>query len=464
MDYTVKQLYRQTPKANLSGVKVSGWVRTVRESKSFAFIELNDGSFFKNLQIVLEEERLSGYKEILRRVGVGASIEAEGELILTPEMKQPFELKATSLTVVGESPSDYPLQKKRHTLEYLRTIGHLRPRANLFQCGFRVRSAAAQAIHRFMHERGFVYVNTPIFTGSDCEGAGEMFQVTTLDLNNLPKDGQGQVDYKEDFFGKPVSLTVSGQLNAETFALAFRDVYTFGPTFRAENSYTARHAAEFWMVEPEIAFATLKEDMQLQEDLIKYIIDAVLTELPEEMEFLNNFVDKGLIERLTAVRDAEFARVSYTEAIKILEASGAEFEYPPYWGCDLQTEHERYLTEKHFGRPVFVTDYPKEIKAFYMRLNDDNKTVAAADLLVPAIGELCGGSQREERYEVLAQRIREMGMKEEDYWWYLDLRKYGSVPHAGFGMGFERMVMYLTGISNIRDVLPFPRTAKNAEF
>jgi asparaginyl-tRNA synthetase len=464
MDYTVKQLYRQTPSANLAGVKVSGWVRTVRESKSFAFIELNDGSFFKNLQIVLEEERLNGYKDILRRVGVGASIEVEGELILTPEMKQPFELKATAMTVVGESPSDYPLQKKRHTLEYLRTISHLRPRANLFQCGFRVRSVAAQAIHRFMHDRGFVYVNTPLITGSDCEGAGEMFQVTTLDLNKLPRDEQGQVDYKEDFFGKPVSLTVSGQLNAETFALAFRDIYTFGPTFRAENSNTARHAAEFWMVEPEIAFATLKEDMQLQEDLVKYIIDAVLAELPEEMEFLNSFVDKGLIERLKGVRDADFVRVSYTDAIKILEESGAEFEYAPYWGCDLQTEHERYLTEKHFGRPVFVTDYPKDIKAFYMRLNDDGKTVAAADLLVPGIGELCGGSQREERLDVLAQRIRDMGMKEEDYWWYLDLRKYGSVPHAGFGMGFERMIMYLTGIANIRDVLPFPRTVNNAEF
>jgi asparaginyl-tRNA synthetase len=463
-DTTVRSLYRTPPKQDLPGVKVSGWVRTMRESKSFAFVELSDGTFFKPLQLVLEEERLPEYKDLTRTIGVGASVEAEGTLVLTPDAKQPFELKVTAMRVIGESPSDYPLQKKRHTLEYLRTIAHLRPRANLFQCAFRVRSIAAQAVHRFMHERGFVYVHTPILTGSDCEGAGEMFQVTTLPIGNPPRTEAGEVDFDKDFFGKPVSLTVSGQLNAETFALAFRDVYTFGPTFRAEQSYTARHAAEFWMIEPEMAFATLIEDMQFQEDLVKYVIDAVLTECPEEMEFLNGFVDQGLIGRLQAVRDADFARVSYTEAVEILKSCGATFEYPVFWGCDLQTEHERYLTEKHFGRPVFVTDYPKEIKAFYMRLNDDGKTVAAADLLVPGIGELCGGSQREERGDVLTRRIEETGMDPKDYWWYLELRKYGTVPHSGFGMGFERLIMYLTGVGNIRDVLPFPRTTRNAEF
>lgn len=463
-DTTVRSLYRTPPKQDLSDVRVSGWVRTMRESKSFAFVELSDGTFFKPLQLVLEEDKLPDYRDLTRAIGVGASVSAEGTLVLTPGAKQPFELKVSSMRVIGASPSDYPLQKKRHTLEYLRTIAHLRPRANLFQCAFRVRSVAAQAVHRFMHERGFVYVHTPILTGSDCEGAGEMFQVTTLDVSNPPRTESGEVDYDKDFFGKPVSLTVSGQLNGETFALAFRDIYTFGPTFRAEQSYTARHAAEFWMIEPEMAFATLKEDMQFQEDLVKYLIDAVLAECPEEMEFLNGFVDAGLIERLTAVRDADFARVSYTEAVEILKNSGAAFEYPVFWGCDLQTEHERYLTEKHFGRPVFVTDYPKEIKAFYMRLNDDGKTVAAADLLVPGIGELCGGSQREERGDMLAKRIEEMGMDPKDYWWYLDLRKYGTAPHSGFGMGFERLIMYLTGIQNIRDVLPFPRTTRNAEF
>ena len=463
-DTTVRSLYRTPPKQDLQGVTVSGWVRTMRESKSFAFVELSDGTFFKSLQLVLEEDKVPDYKDLPRQIGVGASVSAEGTLVLTPGAKQPFELKVTSLRVIGESPSDYPLQKKRHTLEYLRTIAHLRPRANLFQCAFRVRSIAAQAVHRFMHERGFVYVHTPILTGSDCEGAGEMFQVTTLDIANPPRTESGEVDFDKDFFGKPVSLTVSGQLNAETFALAFRDVYTFGPTFRAEQSYTARHAAEFWMIEPEMAFATLIEDMQLQEDLVKYVIDAVLIECAVEMEFLNGFVDQGLIDRLRAVRDADFARVSYTDAVEILKNSGATFEYPVFWGCDLQTEHERYLTEKHFGRPVFVTDYPKEIKAFYMRLNDDGKTVAAADLLVPGIGELCGGSQREERGDVLTKRIEEMGMHPKDYWWYLELRKYGSVPHSGFGMGFERLIMYLTGVGNIRDVLPFPRTTRNAEF
>jgi len=460
----VRELFANIPTDVIPGVTVKGWVRTSRESKNFAFIVMNDGSCFNNLQIVVEESAINNYAEVMKQITVGASIEVTGRLEPTPGMQQPFAMKAESLTVLGVSPVDYPLQKKRHTLEYLRTIQHLRPRANLFQCAFRIRSIAAQAIHRFFHDRGFVYVHTPLITGSDCEGAGEMFQVTTLDMENLPKTEDGKVNYNEDFFGKPVSLTVSGQLNAEIFALAFRDVYTFGPTFRAENSYTARHAAEFWMIEPEIAFAELEDDLRLEEDMIKYIINAVLEEAPEEMKFLNNFVDKGLIERLEGVRNAEFARVSYTDAVKILEESGAAFEYKPYWGCDLQTEHERYLTEKHFGRPVFVTDYPKEIKAFYMRMNDDGKTVAAADLLVPGIGELCGGSQREERLDVLEKRITELGMKCEDYWWYLELRKYGSVKHSGFGMGFERMIMYLTGIANIRDVLPFPRTTGNADF
>ena len=460
----VRELFANIPADVIPGVTVKGWVRTSRESKNFAFIVMNDGSCFNNLQIVVEESAINNYAEVMKQITVGASIEVTGRIEPTPGMQQPFEMKAESLTVLGVSPVDYPLQKKRHTLEYLRTIQHLRPRANLFQCAFRIRSIAAQAIHRFFHDRGFVYVHTPLITGSDCEGAGEMFQVTTLDMDALPKTEDGKVNYNEDFFGKPVSLTVSGQLNAEIFALAFRDVYTFGPTFRAENSYTARHAAEFWMIEPEIAFAELEDDLRLEEDMIKYIISAVLEEAPEEMKFLNSFVDKGLIERLEGVRNAEFARVSYTDAIKILEESGAAFEYKPYWGCDLQTEHERYLTEKHFGRPVFVTDYPKEIKAFYMRMNDDGKTVAAADLLVPGIGELCGGSQREERLDVLEKRITELGMKCEDYWWYLELRKYGSVKHSGFGMGFERMIMYLTGIANIRDVLPFPRTTGNADF
>ncbi|MBR3927961.1 MAG: asparagine--tRNA ligase [Clostridia bacterium] len=460
----VRELFANIPTDVIPGVTVKGWVRTSRESKSFAFIVMNDGSCFNNLQIVVEESAVNNYAEVMKQITVGASIEVTGRIEPTPGMQQPFEMKAESVTVLGVSPVDYPLQKKRHTLEYLRTIQHLRPRANLFQCAFRIRSIAAQAIHRFFHDRGFVYVHTPLITGSDCEGAGEMFQVTTLDMENLPKTEDGKVNFNEDFFGKPVSLTVSGQLNAEIFALAFRDVYTFGPTFRAENSYTARHAAEFWMIEPEIAFAEQEDDLRLEEDMIKYIISAVLEEAPEEMKFLNSFVDKGLIERLEGVRNAEFARVSYTDAVKILEESGAAFEYKPYWGCDLQTEHERYLTEKHFGRPVFVTDYPKEIKAFYMRMNDDGKTVAAADLLVPGIGELCGGSQREERLDVLEARILELGMKPEDYWWYLELRKYGSVKHSGFGMGFERMIMYLTGIANIRDVLPFPRTTGNADF
>ena len=462
--YLIKQLFTEQPAADIAGMKVNGWVRTIRESRAFAFVELNDGTYFKNLQIILEADKLPGYAEIVKRITTGAAIEAEGTLVITPDNKQPFELKAERVTVLGESPSDYPLQKKRHTLEYLRTIQHLRPRANLFQCAFRVRSVAAQAIHRFFHDKGYVYVHTPLITGSDAEGAGEMFRVTTLDPDALPLDDQGKTDFSRDFFGKPVSLTVSGQLNAEIFAMAFRNVYTFGPTFRAEASYTPRHAAEFWMIEPEIAFADLSIDMDLQEEMVKYIISAVLDECPEEMAFLNQFVDKGLIDRLKFVRDSEFVRCSYTDAIDILKSSGEKFEYPVAWGEDLQTEHERYLTEKHFGKPVFVTDWPKEIKAFYMRMNEDGKTVAAADLLVPAVGELCGGSQREERYDVLKARIEELGMKAEDYWWYLELRKYGTAVHAGFGMGFERMIMYLTGIANIRDVLPFPRTTGNADF
>ncbi|MBQ9039881.1 MAG: asparagine--tRNA ligase [Clostridia bacterium] len=465
MAYTlIKDLYTHQPAADIEHLKVSGWVRTIRESKAFAFVELNDGTYFKNLQIILEADKLPEYASLVRAITTGAAIEAEGRLVLTPDMKQPFELKAASVTLVGESPSDYPLQKKRHTLEYLRTIQHLRPRANLFQCAFRVRSVAAQAIHRFFHDKGYLYVHTPLITGSDCEGAGEMFRVSTLDPDALPLTEDGKTDFSKDFFGKPVSLTVSGQLNAEIFAMAFRNVYTFGPTFRAEESYTPRHAAEFWMIEPEIAFADLAVDMDLQEEMVKYIIAAVLEECPEEMAFLNQFVDKGLIDRLKFVRDSEFVRCSYTDAIDILKHSGEKFEYPVAWGEDLQTEHERYLTEKHFGKPVFVTDWPKEIKAFYMRMNDDGKTVAAADLLVPAVGELCGGSQREERYDVLKARIEELGMNPEDYWWYLELRKYGTAKHAGFGMGFERMIMYLTGIANIRDVLPFPRTTGNADF
>ncbi len=460
----VKDLFTTVPHADVKDVTVEGWVRTSRESKAFAFVELNDGSYFRNLQVVLEEDKLENYREIVKGISVGAAVAFTGTIVLTPEMKQPFELKAESVTLVGESPSDYPLQKKRHTLEYLRTIQHLRPRANLFQCAFRVRSVTAQAIHRFFHDKGYLYVHTPLITGADCEGAGEMFRITTLDAGDPPRTEEGQVDFAKDFFGKPVYMTVSGQLNAEIFAMSFRNVYTFGPTFRAEVSYTTRHAAEFWMIEPEIAFADLEDDLRLEEEMIKYIITAVLAECPEEMAFLNSFVDQGLVDRLSSVVNAQFARVSYTEAIEILKSSGQTFEFPVYWGCDLQTEHERYLTEKHFGRPVFVTDYPKEIKAFYMRMNDDGKTVAAADLLVPGIGELCGGSQREERYDVLKARIEELGMNPEDYWWYLELRKYGTAPHAGFGMGFERMVMYLTGISNIRDVLPFPRTTQNAEF
>ena len=460
---TVKQLFDKPPVEEISGVRVSGWVRTVRDSKAFAFIALNDGTCFKPLQIVVEEANVSNYKEIAR-LNVGSAVEAEGTLVPTPGAQQPFELKASRVTVVGASTPDYPLQKKQHSVEFLRSIAHLRPRTNLFSAVFRIRSLAAQAIHEFFHDKGFVYVHTPLITTSDCEGAGEMFRVTTLDPENPPRREDGSVDFSQDFFGKPTSLTVSGQLNVETYCMAFRNVYTFGPTFRAERSYTARHAAEFWMVEPEIAFADLKMDMELAEEMVKFIIRRVMEEAPFEMEFLNKFVDKGLVERLTHIVNSDFARVSYTDAIEILKASGEKFEYPVEWGIDLQTEHERYLTEKHFKRPTFVYDYPKEIKAFYMKLNPDGKTVAAADMLVPGIGELIGGSQREDSLETLKARMAECGLKEADYWWYLQLREYGSCPHSGFGLGFERMVMYLTGVANIRDVLPFPRTTGAAEF
>ncbi len=458
----VKSLYRESEKYADQDVCISGWIRTLRSSKAFGFIEVNDGSFFKNLQVVFEDS-LDNFKEI-EKLSISSSIIVEGKLVLTPGSKQPFEIKATKIIVEGESSNDYPLQKKRHTFEYLRTIAHLRPRSNAFSAVFRVRSLVAYAIHSFFNERGFVYTHTPIITGSDCEGAGEMFRVTTMDLENIPMTEDKRIDYKNDFFGKETNLTVSGQLAAEAYALAFRNVYTFGPTFRAENSNTARHAAEFWMVEPEIAFADLKDDMTLAEDMIKYIINYVLENAPEEMEFFNSFVDKGLLERLNHVATSDFGHVTYTEAVELLKKADKEFQYPVEWGCDLQTEHERYLTEEVYKRPVFVTDYPKEIKAFYMRMNDDNKTVAAMDLLVPGIGEIIGGSQREERYDLLVDRINELGLNPEDYWWYLELRKFGGTKHAGFGLGFERMIMYVTGMSNIRDVIPFPRTTGTAEF
>ena len=442
---------------------VCGWVRTVRDMKNFGFIELNDGSCFKSLQVVFERESLDNYDEIAHQ-NVGAALIVEGTLVLTPGAKQDFELKAASIAVEGVSTPDYPLQKKRHSVEFLRTIQHLRPRTNLFSATFRVRSVAAQAVHEFFQSEGFTYVHTPIITGSDCEGAGEMFRVTTLDLNNLPLKEDGTVDDSKDFFGKATSLTVSGQLNAENFAMAFGDVYTFGPTFRAEVSYTQRHAAEFWMIEPEMAFADLNDYMNNAEAMVKFVINRVLERCPQEMQFFNSFVDKGLLERLNNVVSNDFGRVSYTEAVEILKNSGRKFEFPVEWGIDLQTEHERYLTEEVFKKPIFVTDYPKDIKAFYMRLNDDGKTVAAADCLVPGVGEIIGGSQREERLDVLTARMAELGLKEEDYWWYLDLRRYGSCRHAGYGMGFERIVMYLTGVSNIRDVELHPRTTGNAEF
>ncbi len=451
--------------AQLDGrtVTVCGWARTIRDMKTFGFIELNDGSCFRNLQVVMDAAALDNYKEIAAQ-NVGAALIVTGTLVLTPEAKQPLEVKAEKIEIEGVSSPDYPLQKKRHSVEYLRTIAHLRPRTNLFSAAFRVRSVAAHAIHCFFQDRGFVYVHTPIITASDCEGAGEMFQVTTLDMANPPRTQDGGIDYSQDFFGKRANLTVSGQLNGENFAMAFGDIYTFGPTFRAENSNTQRHAAEFWMIEPEMAFCDLAGDMDVAEAMIKHIIRTVMEKCPQEMAFFNSFVDKGLIERLEHVASSDFGRVSYTEAVELLKKNNDKFDYKVEWGCDLQTEHERYLTEQIFKRPVFVTDYPKEIKAFYMRLNDDGKTVAAADCLVPGIGEIIGGSQREERIDVLEGRIKELGMNPEDYWWYCDLRRYGSSRHAGFGLGFERMVMYLTGISNIRDVLPHPRTVGTADF
>jgi asparaginyl-tRNA synthetase len=458
----IKDLYRNTESFVGQKVELSGWVRTIRDSKTFGFIELNDGSFFKGVQIVFDEQ-LDNYKEITK-FPISSSIKVEGDFIHTPQAKQPFEIKATAIILEGSSNVDYPLQKKKHSFEYLRTIAHLRPRTNTFSAVFRIRSLASYALHKFFQERGFVYVHTPIITGSDTEGAGEMFRVTTLDLDNLPKNEEGKIDTTQDFFEKESNLTVSGQLNAEAYALAFRNVYTFGPTFRAENSNTARHAAEFWMVEPELAFAELPDVMNLGEDMVKYVINYVLEEAPEEMNFFNSFIEKGLLERLEQARTADFGRVTYSEAIEILKNSGENFGYPVEWGLDLQTEHERYLCEKVFKRPLFVTDYPKEIKAFYMRLNEDGKTVAATDLLVPGIGELIGGSQREEREEVLLQKIKDLGMNEEDYWWYLELRKYGGTKHSGYGIGFERLIMYLTGMTNIRDVIPFPRTPGNAEF
>ena len=458
----IKQLYRNKDEYIDKKVKVAGWIRTSRMSKNFGFIELNDGSFFKNMQIVIDE-KLESFKEV-GKLPISTSLLIEGTLVATQNAKQPVEIQATKIVVEGESDNSYPLQKKRHTVEYLRTIAHLRPRSNLFSAAFRVRSVAAYAIHKFFQDRNFVYAHSPIITGSDCEGAGEMFKITTLDLNNVPKTEDGKIDYSQDFFGKEANLTVSGQLNGEIMALAFRNVYTFGPTFRAENSYTGRHASEFWMIEPEIAFADLEDNMELAEDMIKYIINYVLEQCPEEMEFFNSFVDKGLLERLNNIVNSEFTKITYTKAIELLLESGQKFEYPVEWGCDLQTEHERYITEQIFNAPVFVTDYPKEIKAFYMRMNEDGKTVRAMDLLVPGVGEIIGGSQREERYDVLLDRIHECGLNEEDYWWYLELRKYGTATHSGFGLGFERIIMYLTGISNIRDVIPFPRTPKNAEF
>ena len=457
----IKDLYRRKEEFLDQEITVGGWVRSIRNSKNFGFIVVNDGTFFEPLQVVYHDG-LSNFAEV-EKLNVGAAIMAKGKLVATPKAKQPFEIQAEEVIVEGQSTPDYPLQKKRHSFEYLRTISHLRPRTNTFQAVFRVRSLIAYAIHKFFQERDFVYVHTPLITGSDCEGAGEMFQVTTLDLNHVPKDEEGAIDFAQDFFGKPTNLTVSGQLNGETYAMAFRNIYTFGPTFRAENSNTTRHAAEFWMIEPEIAFADLEDDMILAESMLKYIIKYVLEHAPEEMQFFNSFVDKGLLERLNHVVNSDFAHVTYTEAIEILQKNNDNFEYKVSWGADLQTEHERYLTEEVFRRPVFVTDYPKEIKAFYMKLNPDGKTVAAVDCLVPGIGEIIGGSQREDDYDLLCKRMEELGLNQEDYDFYLDLRKYGTARHAGFGLGFERCVMYLTGMTNIRDVVPFPRTVKNCE-
>jgi asparaginyl-tRNA synthetase len=459
MQYLKLKDIQKAPESYVGAITVCGWVRTVREGKAFGFIELNDGTSFRPVQIVYQNDE----RKLGKGLTTGCAIVVDGELILTPDAPQPFEIHAESIAIEGECPPDYPMQKKRHTLEYLRTMQTLRPRTNTFLATFRVRSVTAAAIHEFFQDRGFVYVHTPILTNADCEGRGEMFQVTTLDLENLPRTEDGKVDYSQDFFKKPVHLSGSGQLYGEAFALAFRDIYTFGPTFRAEYSFTARHASEFWMIEPEMAFCDLEGDMDVAEAMVKYIIQTVLDRCPAEMEFFNKFVDKGLLERLDNVLNNEFKRLSYTEAIEILKNSGEQFEYPVEWGVDLQSEHERYITEKVFGKPVFLTDYPKEIKSFYMRQNDDGKTVAAADLLVPGVGEIVGGSQREERYDVLDARCKELGMDMREYQWFLDLRKYGGVKHAGFGLGFERMVMYLTGMQNIRDVLPFPRTAANLE-
>lgn len=458
---TIREIFKNREDYFDTEVSIGGWVRSIRNSKTFGFIVVNDGSYFETLQVVYSNQ-LANFEEI-EKLNVGAAIIVKGQLIPTPEAKQPFEIQATDIQIEGASTPDYPLQKKRHTFEYLRTISHLRPRTNAFMATFRVRSLAAYAIHQFFQERNFVYVNTPLITGSDCEGAGEMFQVTTLDLNNVPKTEDGKVDYSKDFFGKPTNLTVSGQLNGETYAMAFRNIYTFGPTFRAENSNTTRHAAEFWMIEPEMAFADLSDDMDVAEAMLKYVIRFVLDNAPEEMQFFNSFVDKGLIERLEHVANSDFGRVTYTEAVEILKKHNKKFDYKVEWGCDLQTEHERFLTEEVYKKPIFLTDYPKEIKAFYMKLNDDNKTVAACDCLVPGIGEIIGGSQREDDLDVLTARMAELGLKQEDYEFYLDLRRYGSVRHAGFGLGFERCVMYLTGMANIRDVVPFPRTVNNCE-
>ena len=457
----IRELYKNQETYLDKEITVGGWVRSIRDSKAFGFIVINDGTFFTPLQVVYHDD-MENFEEI-SKLNVGAAVVVTGTLVATPQAKQPFEIQAKTVTVEGASAPDYPLQKKRHSFEYLRTIAHLRPRTNTFQAVFRVRSLTAYALHKFFQERGFVYVHTPIITGSDCEGAGEMFRVTTMDMENVPKTEDGAVDYTQDFFGKETSLTVSGQLNAETYAQAFGNVYTFGPTFRAENSNTTRHAPEFWMLEPEMAFADLEDDMDLAEDMLKYVINYVMENAPEEMNFFNSFVDKGLIDRLTNVATSEFARITYTDAIEILKKHNDKFEFKVSWGIDLQTEHERYLTEEVYKRPVFVTDYPKDIKAFYMKQNPDGKTVAAVDCLVPGIGEIIGGSQREDDYEKLATRMEELGMKTEDYGFYMDLRKYGSTRHAGFGLGFERCIMYLTGMGNIRDVVPFPRTVNNCE-
>ena len=459
----INSIYAQAEIFGGRDVTVCGWARSIRDSKSFGFIDLNDGSGFKGVQIVFEREKINNYDEIAS-LNVGSSVIVKGKVILTPENKQPFEINADEIVVEGTSTPDYPLQKKRHTVEYLREQAYLRPRTNLFSAVFRVRSEIAFAIHEFFNSRGFVYVHTPLITASDCEGAGEMFRVTTLDVNDPPRTKDGTVDWSEDFFGKSANLTVSGQLEGETYALAFGNIYTFGPTFRAENSNTARHAAEFWMIEPEMAFADLNDYIELAWDMIKYIIRYVLNKCPNELEFFNNFVDKTLLEKLNNLVNSDYQRVTYTEAVELLKQSNQEFKYPVEWGSDLQTEHERYLTEKVFKKPVFVVDYPKEIKSFYMRLNDDGKTVAAMDLLVPGVGEIIGGSQREERLDILLERMKECGLEEKDYWWYVNLRKFGGTRHAGFGLGFERIVMYLTGVSNIRDVIPYPRTAGNAEY